>query len=310
MTIKICMMNTTIYLKKHKKNIIKHILLFTSITIFSINLIAQDYEKIISEAQECYQNNDFTCSEQKLIEAIEFVPKKYKDTYLLYTNLAYSQAYQDKTKEALKSINKAIKLQKRKPLLYQKRALFKISLSKYNSAIKDCDKAISLDDKNDASYEIRGDAYARMDKFDNAIKNYYQALDLNPENSDALFNLGYCYIKTDSLDKALALFDELINKYENKVPASKLALLYNNRADVFLKMKNLDRAIADIQKAIELDNDFQDNYVTYGEYGLAIEDYNLACENFSKAIVLGFDETLIKHYLKKCEQTITVDRKD
>lgn len=279
----------------------RYVLLFLISLNLTMDLEAQEYLQVIEDARECFQKKDFMCAEEKLIEAIKQVPKDYSKTYLLYNNLANSQLNQGKKKDALKSVNKAIKQKKSKAELYGNRAEIKIDLTKYKSAIKDCKIAIELDPNLSNAYVTRGHAKIEIMDFDSAIDDFFRALELDSENINSLFNIAYVFIKKDSLDKALEIHDKLVKIYYDKAPADKLAILYNNRADVFLKMKELEKAKLDIDKALELDSACTVCYLTYGEYGLELQDYTLACEQFYKAIELGFDKSLIKHYLEKCE---------
>ena len=78
-------------------------------------------------------------------------------------------------------------------------------------------------------------------------------------------------------------------------------MLYNNRADLYLKMKEYDKAIIDINKSLEIDPDYLVAIITKGEIYYEIGDFENACKYFNLGISKGFQKERIATYLEKCK---------
>ena len=64
------------------------------------------------------------------------------------------------------------------------------ALGQYEKAIKSYDKAIRLNPKTANAYNKRGVAYQSLGQYDKAIQDYDEAIRLDPENASAYHNRG------------------------------------------------------------------------------------------------------------------------
>jgi len=78
------------------------------------------------------------------------------------------------------------------------------------------------------------------------------------------------------------------------------SLLYNGRADVYLKMKKSKEALADINKAISIDPKFSQSYVTKATILFESAKDKEACSNLDKAAALGHEKALLTEFAGKC----------
>ena len=67
------------------------------------------------------------------------------------------------------------------------------AFSQYEKAIKSYDKAIRLNPKTADAYNKRGVAYQALGQYDKAIQDYDKAIRLHPENASAYHNRGLAY---------------------------------------------------------------------------------------------------------------------
>ena len=76
---------------------------------------------------------------------------------------------------------------------YVEKGIEYFSLSQYEKAIKSYDKAIRLNPKTANAYNKRGVAYQALGQYDKAIQDYDEAIRLHPENASAYHNRGLAY---------------------------------------------------------------------------------------------------------------------
>jgi len=119
-------------------------------------------------------------------------------------------------------------------------------------------------------------------KYLEAIHIYKQARILEPQNPRLLFDLSETYARVNNLETAVALLDTAI------IIDNQFAGLYNNRGLLFYKLKQNDKAIHDYQKAIELDSTQVTFYTNLALVYYHEDLFTKACEQIEKAEQLGF----------------------
>ena len=128
-----------------------------------------------------------------------------------------------------------------------------------------------------------GKNFIQNGKFSDAEKVLKQALDLNPKNAEAHFWQGVLLFNQDNFENAVETLTNCIELAPNKGQA------YGLRAWVHYKLFELEDAILDFSKAIEINSDPNDLTMFYNNRGLAYEkngDYELAAQDYSKCIEL------------------------
>ena len=168
----------------------------------------------------------------------------------------------------------------------------------YDRAILDYNKAIELYPKFALAYNNRGYAHEQKGDKDKAIADYRKVLDLDPSDQyakDALALLGVtatgeqedsysdCAQRED-FDRTLRGCTQIIGRGEQETREWR-ATAYVYRGNAYFKNSEFDRAIADYNKAIELDprdaitfNNRGLSYFEKGEYERAIADNTTAIE--------------------------------
>ena len=132
--------------------------------------------------------------------------------------------------------------------------IFDIQDGKYSDAIEKITQSLNLKNDWEIPYFYRAVAHQALENFDEAILDYTKAIQINEKMTDA----------------------------------------YYNRAKILLSRKDIEspdinRAISDLEKALELDPNFINALYAMGAAQKKIENYHKALEYLNKAIELQPD---------------------
>lgn len=114
--------------------------------------------------------------------------------------------------------------------------------------------------------------------FEQAIVVLNDFLKQYPNHADGLFYRGVCFRKIDKYDESITDFNALLNKLPDE------PTLLCERAISFFKNEQIDLAMLDLDKAVELDSNNPYRYTSrafiraYVDIDGAIEDYQKAIE--------------------------------
>jgi len=124
----------------------------------------------------------------------------------------------------------------------------------------------------------------------------------SPNHSRAQYNLGYEYLKLNQLDDALAQFTKALELNPHYFQA------YANRSQVFISKGQFDLAMKDLDEAIRLNPDFAISYMTKGDAHRLNRQWKEALQNYNKALVL--DEDMVQVYINRAITYINTGRLD
>lgn len=152
------------------------------------------------------------------------------------------------------------------------------ALAAYERAVK-----LKPDDFDSRAY--LGYMYQRLDKQEAGVRELQVACQLNPHDITMIYNLANGLHKLDQSIEAIKLLNEALEILE----AYELAHLYYLLASIYLDLRKLDEAYANIQKAIELNPDIAtfhnklgDIYYEKGEFEDAIRSFGQALDSDSE----------------------------
>ena len=137
---------------------------------------------------------------------------------------------------------------------YLDNGIFDIQSGKYEDAVIKIDQSIEMKNDWEISYFYRAVAHQALENFDDAILDYTKALQINDKMTDAYYNRAKI----------------LLSRKDIEVP-------------------DLNRAVLDLEKALELDNNFVSALYAMGAAQKKLENYHKALEYLNRAVELQPD---------------------
>ncbi|MCA0387825.1 MAG: tetratricopeptide repeat protein [Bacteroidetes bacterium] len=138
-------------------------------------------------------------------------------------------------------------------------AFEKLTTGYFDSAVKIYSKILDIDSKDSSAHLFRGLAYQGQKKYDEAIADFNEVLSEDPNKVDAIILLGNLYSEKGDDKKAI----EHYLKAEKIEPGNPLVPVY--KSAYFLKMKQPDEAITELEKIQKIKPDFESLQAFFGE---------------------------------------------
>jgi tetratricopeptide (TPR) repeat protein len=164
---------------------------------------------------------------------------------------------EDNLRQRLEEMNWAIERSPHVGHYYSQRSYFHRELNNYDAAIEDLGNAIKYtkDVRELATnYRTRGFMYAWKKQFVEAENDLNEALRLNPLiKVNAYFWLGYGYETAEVFEKALEYYDTAVASSDSSTSSDMLRLVYQGRKNVYLKCRQYDDALYNLDKLWQLD---------------------------------------------------------
>lgn len=170
-----------------------------------------------------------------------------------------SAAVVDSSQLYLKELNQAISSNEKDPDLFNKRAQYYLLEREFDNALKDINKAISLDDKTPEYYLTLSDIQLLMGQTENCMAALNRAAALDPGSREARLKLAQLYLILRNYSSAYTVINELIamDSYNPKA--------YFLRAIGRLENGDTAKAVGDLMKAVDQDQQYFDAYLQLGE---------------------------------------------
>jgi len=197
--------------------------------------------------------------------------------------------------EAMAGYSEAIKFNPLYTLAYLWRGHSKYALKMYEESVHDYNKVIQLSPGDAEAYYYRGSAKYVMLKDNEAITDFTFTLKYEPRHAKAFYYRGLCYYNLNKAGAALADFDEAIALAPD-------AITYYWRANSLLLLKEYTRALADFNKALELNSKHADSYFWRAHAFENLKQQANAKNDVTKAISLDPDNKLYSEYMKKLNE--------
>lgn len=269
----------------------KKLFFLSFFSLFILSVSAQSYEDLVLSSADYVEKKDYKTAEALLLEAFEKDPENKGNT-LLFTNLGTIQRHLGETDKALTSYSAALELSPKANFVLHNRAALYCELNDFDNALKDYSSIILFDNTDVDAYYRRGLIYVSKNNMPAAQADFYKIKELDPENIRSDLGLANIYKSRNEWDKAEEVYSDLIFKYK------KLPLLYYNRADCYINLKQNGRAMIDLNKAIDLGFKDASVYVMRGQIKLKQYDKLGAKLDFKKAKELGADAEFIDKLIK------------
>jgi tetratricopeptide (TPR) repeat protein len=266
------------------------------ISIFTaLNLNAQTIDDYQQKLSECFSKGDYKCAEENALASIAIADKDFNNLYLLYSNLGTIQRRLGKMDEAMNSYNKACELNCT-PSVLANRASLKRQMDDLEGSLEDYNKAIESKPTDEELLINRSVTKKLLGDTIGAENDLILILQFNADNYKAFTNLLNIKVSRGEYQYALDKYNEMISNHPNE------SLLYNNRADVYLKMKNYDKAFEDINTSIKMAKDYDNAYVTRAEIFMATGNKKKALKDLQQAVKLGNNTTYVFKLIDECNE--------
>jgi len=298
---------------------------------------AEDYEETLEAAYlagRIFAAIGRNSQAEKYLKKVLSVKPDELDIHLMLSSLYLNQRNYS---SAVTTLKKIIELEPNLDKAHFGLGEVYVKMSKWNEAIAPLEKAVSMNPDHKEAYFLIGTAHQELKDFEKAVGSYNQYISSNPDNpGDAYYNLGLCQMELSQFDNAsTSLAKALEEKPQDSQVNSKLAEAYHksgqldNAAEIYIRLAELtpsdtkfyystiirmyddagmtDKAIASLQKMIEMNPQDADAiynlgymYVKLEKWDEAIATFNQSLEvrpDFSFAYLqMGFIYTKLKKY--------------
>ncbi|MDR0333452.1 MAG: tetratricopeptide repeat protein [Dysgonamonadaceae bacterium] len=171
------------------------------------------------------------------------------------------------------------------------RAVAKFMLDDFEGAEEDATACLDRNPFFLAAYQLRGAARQNLGKFDLAAADYQRSLEFFPEDRLTLINMAIVNIELKYFDVAEQFFDILLRRYPEYTPA------FVVRSQMFLEQNDTTRAMADLNRAIEIDPFMSQSYSMRGLLHFQQRDFENSLADLNEAIHL--DPYFVGNYINR-----------
>lgn len=269
----------------------KRIRLLLLMWFVGIQLFAQTYDRLITNAMNAIEKDSLYQAEDYLKQALQLEPANMRNA-LLFSNLGTVQRRVGKNNEALESYSLALNLTPYSITILLNRASLYLDMDYLDKAYVDYCNVIDLDSKNQEALQFRAYIYMRRRQYLDARNDYQNLLELVLNDKVARIGMAMANLKLQRYRESLEEFNRLIVDYP------KDASLLKARAELEVEMNSMDLALLDLETAVKMTPDDAEIYVMCGNIYLAQGKNREAYVAFEKAIELGIPRPELQEQLK------------
>lgn len=253
---------------------------------------SRQYEAFRIRAKAYMELGYYTLCTEDLNYLMNHTPPVAND----FANRGYAFFMLQEYKAARSDFRKAFEMDTTSALYAFNLARVEDALYKWKEARAHYTNAIKLKPDYTEAYTKRGQILLMQEQFSAAIMDFDSALKYRQNDGLLLLYRGMALTSLKQYKEAIALFDRCIRLKSN------MASAYFNRGLVRFQQRDYRNAQADLDSAIMINPYMEIAYYNRAlcKMELAPKGYPTACDDFQKAVSLGFMEAL--SYLKKyCE---------
>lgn len=204
------------------------------------------------------------------------------------------------------------------------RGMALMHMKHFDRALKDFNRVVELSPESYRSYSNRGDAYSKLRRYREAIQDYEKVIEMIPADPLGYFNRGKVRLRMDQYDKALADFNRamecgmteaVLNSNRgtayrglgrNKEAEAEFRTVLKKDpgmisahwalASIYMEQDKPDKALAELNKAIQADPEFQKDmffrewyhttnpYLDRGGIYFEKDDFTRALQDFNSSL--------------------------
>ena len=158
--------------------------------------------------------------------------------------------------------------------------------SRYQEASLEFRNAIQIDEKSAAAHWGLARAYEGLQRAQEMINELSRTVELDPNNLEARLKLGNMYlaasrVRSDYLAEAERMAKDILQKDPNHIEGHILM------GGVLFAQQDREKALAELNKAIELDPSRVESYLSLARFYIRIDDHAKAEETYTRAISIN-----------------------
>ena len=209
------------------------------------NTISESYLRIWNQGTDYYVKGDY----QMALINFNLVIQSYPEFGDAYNSRGLVYLDESKYDQALSDFNRTIELMPDSAMGYSNRAITYYSMGEFDEAIQDLEKAIQLDIDFAKAYYNRGLVYLSLNRYESAIADFEKAIQYTPERTYTIIS----QLTHESENEQMQIFFETYaDSSALSQTTANLPMAYYYRGIAYFGIGNIDHAITDFQKAIEL----------------------------------------------------------
>lgn len=263
-----------------------------SLVISSVS--AQSYEEVVTKAMDFVEQKDYVAAEEMMKLAMRKEPAN-PNNILLMVNLGTIQRDLGKLDEALVSYNVAVEKYPDNIHIRHSRASLYCEMNRFDEALIDYNTILLKEPLDIDALYSRGLIYLSDKNLFSAEEDFKKINEINPDNLKGKYGLASIMKRRGQWGEAKEVYSYLIYKNEN------VADFYFNRAECYIGLNKLSKALSDIKKAMDLGYEDPGVYILRGKIRLAQYDKKFAKDDFIKAKELGADPEYIDELIASCK---------
>lgn len=187
-------------------------ILLAGVIVFSFmpaGLKAQTYIELADSADNYIKNKNWTDAERVITKALRLEPANFGNALLL-SNLGYVHTAQGRYKEALENYSLGLAISPKSTVLLTNRARTHILLGEEENALKDIDRAVRLDSTLSDARKIRAFTLLNLSRFSEAEKDFSFLIGRNPKDPEAYAGMAECSLAGNNYEKAISYYSEAL----------------------------------------------------------------------------------------------------
>lgn len=199
-----------------------------------------------------------------------------------YTRWGVDEYNQGNLSKAIGFFSYAIRLDPEFGEPYYHRSLAHHDNEEEEKAINDLNEYISLNENSPWVFIQAGKAHMQWGDFNGALSDFTKAIEFDPQYPMFYLDRAGLYFKPDRLEEANLDLDQFIILSDPNAPWA-----YFQRAEVRFEWGDIEGAIADYEKAIELEPENPEAYFERAKLFIKIDDWERALVELEKFIELN-----------------------
>ena len=206
----------------------------------------------------------FSEAMQDFDKSIEVSPR-YKNAF---NNRGLLYLAQQKYSEAIEEFNRALKIDPRYTDAYNNRGFAELEAGQVGAAIDDFNSALQMNPNYVNAYNNRGLLRARAGDYEHAVIDFTQAMLIDPLNPKYYEHRRDVYAKQGAFDKSLADEKKIAWIVEYHRLTERIGVSANPAVDLtarakhFLRINDLEKALGDVNRSLELNPQSAETLVT------------------------------------------------